>query len=132
MAPTFELNDHRGTIVGSPGSPCERAERRADALYHYSARDQYLRRRRFTISYVLVQTEERPAVAGLKQASRSKLGYVAFTRMNSTNEYPTLHLQDRIGTNILLMTVISFIVDGPSRARPFIPSSSKPGEIRRA
>jgi putative ABC transport system permease protein len=71
---------------------------------------QYIPSMRFTMSYVLVQVKSDAAVAGVKEQV-AKLGYVAFTKdefNNRISDYYTY--QTGVGTNILLMTVISFIV----------------------
>jgi putative ABC transport system permease protein len=62
------------------------------------------------MSYVLVQPKSAVAVAGI-QRQVAKLGYVAFTKdeFNSRiTHYWTF--QTGLGTNILLMTIIAFIV----------------------
>jgi putative ABC transport system permease protein len=106
----FELNDFRGVIVGI-GRVAANGLNGVPTLYTtYHRAIQYLPTTRFTISYVLAQPKSDAAVAGIK-AQVTKLGYVALTKdeFNSTiARYYTY--KTGIGTNILLMTVISFIV----------------------
>ena len=79
----------------------------------YNRAREYLPTTRFKMSYALVQPKREAAVAGIK-AQVAKLGYGAFAdeefnqRITNCYTYKT-----GIGTNILLMTVIAFIV-GPS------------------
>ena len=76
----------------------------------YSRAIEYLPTTRFTISYVLVQPKSEAAVAGIKQKV-AKLGYVALTKSEFNQRISDFYTyQTGIGTNILLMTVISFIV----------------------
>ena len=71
---------------------------------------EYIPSTRFTLSYVLVQPKSDAAVAGIKQKV-AKLGYVALTKEEfnqSIADYYTY--KTGVGTNILLMVVIAFIV----------------------
>ena len=107
---TFELNDHRGTIVGIARVAANGLNGVPTLYTTYSRAIEYLPTTRFTISYVLVQPKSVAAVAGIKQQV-AKLGYVAFTKdefNKRISDYYTY--KTGIGTNILLMTVISFIV----------------------
>jgi len=107
---SFELNDHRGTIVGI-ANVSENGLNGIPTLYTtYNRAIEYIPTTRFTISYILVQPKNKDAIAGIK-AQVAKLGYVAFTKEEfnkRTSDYYTF--QTGIGTNILFMTVISFIV----------------------
>jgi putative ABC transport system permease protein len=107
---SFELNDHRGTIVGIARVAANGLNGVPTLYTTYSRAIEYLPTTRFTISYVLVQPKSEAAVAGIKQQV-AKLGYVAFTKdefNKRISDYYTY--KTGIGTNILLMTVISFIV----------------------
>ena len=107
---SFELNDHRGTIVGI-GKVASNGLNGVPTLYTtYNRAKEYIPTTRFTLSYVLLKPKSQAAVAGIK-AAVAKLGYVALTedefsaRVSDYYAYKT-----GIGTNILLMTVISFLV----------------------
>src|SRR5208337_1013509 len=64
----------------------------------------------FTLSYILVQPKSEAAVAGIEQQV-AKLGYIAFTKDDFNKRISDYYTyKTGIGTNILLMTVISFIV----------------------
>lgn len=106
----FEINDHRGVITGIAkvttgglfGTP---------TLYTtYKRALQYIPSTRYTISYILVEPKSNDAVQYIKEQV-SSLGYLALTadefkqRISNFYKYKT-----GIGTNVLLMTIISFIV----------------------
>ena len=110
MGSIFELNDHRSTIVGIARVAANGLNGVPTLYTTYSRAIEYLPTTRFTISYVLVQPKDEAAVAKIKQQV-AKLGYAAFTRQEfekRISDYYTY--KTGIGTNILLMTVISFIV----------------------
>ncbi|MYN16767.1 FtsX-like permease family protein [Rugamonas sp. FT107W] len=106
----FELNDHRGVVVGI-------ARVAAGGLFGvptlyttYSRAIQYLPTTRFTASYVLVELKDAQAVVRIKQAV-AQLGYLALTKQEFIDRISNFYkYQTGIGTNILLMTAISFIV----------------------
>jgi putative ABC transport system permease protein len=107
---TFELNDFRGKIVGVVKVASNGLNGVPTLYTTYNRAITYIPSDRFTLSYVLVQPKNAAAVAGIKQQV-AKLGYVAFTKdeFNSriTNYYT---YKTGIGTNILMMTIISFLV----------------------
>jgi len=107
---SFELNDHRGTIVGIAKVAANGLNGVPTLYTTYNRAIEYLPTTRFTISYILVQPKNDAAIADIKKQV-SKLGYVALTKdefNKNTSDYYTY--KTGIGTNILLMTVISFIV----------------------
>jgi len=107
---TFELNDHRGVVIGIARVAANGLNGVPTLYTTYNRAIEYLPTTRFTISYILVQPKSAAAVAGIKQQV-AKLGYVALTEgefNKSITDYYTY--KTGIGTNILLMTVISFIV----------------------
>jgi putative ABC transport system permease protein len=107
---TFELNDHRGAIVGIAKVAANGLNGVPTLYTTYNRAIEYIPSPRFTISYILVQPKNEAAVAGIKEQV-AKLGYLALTKdefnKNTSNYYT---YKTGIGTNILLMTVISFIV----------------------
>lgn len=106
----FELNDHRGVIMGI-------AKVAASGLFGiptlyttYTKAIQYIPSTRFTISYILVEPKSSDAVPLIQQQVRL-LGYQALTKdefMQKISNY--YKYQTGLGTNILIMTVISFLV----------------------
>ena len=107
---TFELNDHRGKIVGI-------AETTSSSLFGvptlyttYYRAIQYIPNPRFTISYVLVEPKTPADIPLIKQQVKA-LGYLALTREEFQQRISDFYMyQTGIGMNILLMTGISFIV----------------------
>jgi putative ABC transport system permease protein len=107
---SFELNDHRGTIVGI-AKVASNGLNGVPTLYTtYYRAVEYIPSMRFTLSYILVQPKNDAAVAGIKKQV-AQLGYVGRTKDEFNkliSDYYTY--QTGIGTNILLMTVIAFVV----------------------
>lgn len=107
---TFEVNDHRGVIVaiakayvsGLFGTP---------TLYTtYSRAIADLPTMRFTISYILVEPKSAADIPLIKKEVEH-LGYVALTRDEFVKKNRDYYLyQTGLGTNILMMTLISFVV----------------------
>jgi putative ABC transport system permease protein len=107
---TFELNDFRGRIVGIAGVASNGLNGVPTLYTTYHRAITYIPSTRFTISYILVQPKNTAAQKAIKEQV-AKLGYVAFTKdeFNSRiTDYYTY--KTGIGTNILMMTVISFLV----------------------
>jgi len=106
----FQLNEQRGIIVavatvassGLFGMP---------ALYTtYSRAIQYIASTRFTISYIVLEPKSSDAVVHIQQQVR-RLGYEALTKQVFTQKIARFYAcETAYGTNLLLMTVISFVV----------------------
>jgi len=106
----LELNDHRAVIVGI-------AQVTTSGLYGiptlyttYARASQYLPNPRYTISYVLVEPKSAADVQKIKEQAAA-LGYLALTReefMKRTADF--FIYQTGGGTNILIMTAVSFII----------------------
>ncbi len=115
----FELNDHRGVIVGVAkvnsfglfGVP---------TLYTtYSRAIEYIPNTRFTLSYILVEPKSANDVSSIKDAVK-KLGYLALTRDEFDTRIADFYkYRTGVGTNIMLMTIISFIVGLSISAQTF-------------
>jgi putative ABC transport system permease protein len=107
---TFELNDHRGVITGI-AKVASNGLNGVPTLYTtYSRAIEYIPTTRFTISYVLLQPRSPAAVSAIKQQV-AKLGYLALTKDEFNARIADYYTyKTGIGTNILLMTVISFVV----------------------
>jgi putative ABC transport system permease protein len=107
---TFELNEHRGVIVGIANVAANGLNGIPTLYTTYNRAIEYLPTTHFTISYILLQPKSPAAIAGIKKQVAG-LGYVALTgdefdkRITDFFTYKT-----GVGINILLMTVISFIV----------------------
>jgi len=107
---SFELNDHRGTIVGI-AKVVSNGLNGVPTLYTtYHRAIEYIPSMRFTMSYVLVQPKSDADVVRIKQQV-AKLGYVARTKSDFKSLISDYYVyQTGVGTNILMMTVIAFIV----------------------
>lgn len=106
----FELNDHRGHIVGI-AKVASGGLFGVPTLYTTRSRAiQYIPSTRYTTSYILVEPKNEAAIAAVKREV-ARLGYLALTREEFIRKISDFYkYQTGIGTNILLMTVISFIV----------------------
>ncbi len=107
---TFELNDHRGVISGI-ARVASNGLNGAPTLYTtYSRAVEYIPNTRFTISYVLLKPKTTSSISDIK-AQVADLGYVAYTKDEFNQHIADYYIyKTGVGTNILLMTVISFIV----------------------
>jgi putative ABC transport system permease protein len=110
LGSTFELNDNRVTIVGI-ATVASNGLNGVPSLYTtYNRAIQYIPQMHFTLSYVLLQAKSTDAIATIKQKVAA-LGYVAFTKDEFNSgiaDYYTY--KTGVGTNILMMTIISFVV----------------------
>ena len=107
---SFELNDHRGVIVGIARVVSNGLNGVPTLYTTYNRAIEYLPSTRFTLSYVLVQPKNDAAVAGIKQQV-AKLGYVALTKGEFSTRITDFYVyQTGVGVNILLMTMIAFLV----------------------
>jgi putative ABC transport system permease protein len=107
---SFELNDHRGTVVGIARVAVNGLNGVPTLYTTYNRAIEYIPSMRFTMSYVLVQPKSEAAVAGIKRQV-ARLGYVALTRDEFNKRISDYYVyQTGVGTNILLMTVISFVI----------------------
>jgi putative ABC transport system permease protein len=107
---TFEINDHRGVIVGI-AKVASGGLFGVPTLYTtYNRALQYIPNSRFTISYVLVEPKTAGDVRFIQQQV-SKAGYVALTQDEFIQKITKFYIfQTGFGTNMLLMTIISFVV----------------------
>lgn len=107
---SFELNDHRGVIVGI-ASVASNGLNGVPTLYTtYSRAIEYIPSTRFTISYVLAQAKNDAAIPAIKQKVAA-LGYIALTKDEFNQRIADYYTyKTGIGTNILLMTAIAFLV----------------------
>jgi putative ABC transport system permease protein len=106
----FEINDNRGTIVGVATVPASGLFGMPTLYTTFNRAIQYIPSMRYTISFILVEPQG-PADIPLIKKEVAKLGYDAVTEaefIDRISSFYTYHTG--MGTNILLMTVISFIV----------------------
>jgi len=106
----FELNDHRGVIVGIAKVSVSGLYGTPTLYTTYERAIQYIPNPRYTISYVLVEPKAAGDIESIKQQVRA-LGYLALTKEEFIQRTADFFVyQTGGGTNMLIMTVISFIV----------------------
>ena len=106
----FEINDHRGVIVGVAKVASSGLFGVPTLYTTYSRALQYIPNARFTISYILVEPKTAADVRFIKQRV-NQAGYVALTQEEFMQKITTFYIfQTGFGTNMLLMTIISFVV----------------------
>jgi putative ABC transport system permease protein len=107
---TFELNDHRGTIVGIAKVLVGGLTGVPTLYTTYRRAIEYIPTTRFTVSYILLKPRSKRAEAATKQQV-AQLGYIALTRAEFNQRIANYYIyQTGVGTNILMMTAISFLV----------------------
>jgi putative ABC transport system permease protein len=106
----FELNDHRGVIVGI-ATVASSGLFGVPTLYTtYERALQYIPNPRFTISYVLVKRRSPADITRIKRQVQA-LGYLALTKDEFMDKISAFYMfQTGLGMNLLIMTVMSFIV----------------------
>jgi putative ABC transport system permease protein len=106
----FELNDNRAVVVGI-------AKVQSSGLYGaptlyttYNRATQFLPNPRYTMSYVLVEPQKEADIPRIKQQVQT-LGYLALTKDEFEKRTADFFIyKTGGGTNMLIMTAISFIV----------------------
>jgi putative ABC transport system permease protein len=106
----FELNDHRGVIVGIARVASSGLFGVPTLYTTYNRALQYIPNTRFTITYLLVEPKTLADVPRIKQQVAAA-GYLALTKEEFVQKIANFYkYQTGIGTNMLIMTVISFII----------------------
>lgn len=106
----FELNDHRAVITGVAKVAVSGLFGVPTLYTTYNRAIQYIPSMRFTLSFVLVEPTSAQAVPAIKSAVKD-MGYQALTADEFKQKISRFYTyQTGLGTNVLLMTVISFIV----------------------
>ena len=107
---TFELNDHRGVVVGIAKVSTSSLFGVPTLYTTYNRAIQYIPNPRFTISYILVEPKTKKDIPIIQQHVQ-KLGYLALTKNQFEDRISAFYkYQTGVGMNLLLMTVFSFIV----------------------
>jgi putative ABC transport system permease protein len=106
----FELNDNRGVVTGI-AKVATSALFGVPSLYTtYYRAIQYIPNPRFTISYLLVEPKRESDIPSIQKQVKA-LGYLALTREQFESKISTFYMfQTSLGMNILIMTIISFVV----------------------
>ena len=106
----FQLNDHRGKIVAIAHVVSSSLFGVPTLYTTYKRALQYIPNTRFTISYLLVEPKT-PADVPIIKARVAADGYLALTKDEFMKKISDFYIyQTGIGTNLLLMTVIAFVV----------------------
>ncbi len=106
----FELNDNRAVVVGLARVPASGLFGIPTLYTTFSRAVQYIPSTRFTISFILIEPQNAAAVAGIAQEVR-RLGYEAVTEQGLIDKITDWYIfHTGMGTNLLLMTAISFVV----------------------
>ena len=110
LGSTFELNDYRGVVVGTAQVATSGLYGTPTLYTTYERAIQYVPNPRFTISYVLVEPKSPNDIPRIKQQVEA-IGYSARTKeefMKRTEDF--FIYKTGGGTNMLIMTLMSFIV----------------------
>ena len=106
----FQINDHRAAIVGIAKVASSGLFGVPTLYTTYSRALQYLPQTRYTTAYVLVEPKSMADVPRI-EAAVAKLGYLALTKEEFNARIAKFYtFQTGVGVNILLMSVISFVV----------------------
>jgi putative ABC transport system permease protein len=106
----FEINDHRGVIVGIARVASSGLFGVPTLYTTYNRAIRYIPSMRYTAAFILVDPKSSEAVPHIKEQV-ALLGYLALTKDEFIQKTSTFYkYQTGMGTNVLIMTVISFIV----------------------
>ncbi|KAB0665614.1 FtsX-like permease family protein [Oryzomonas japonica] len=106
----FEINDHRGVIVGIARVTTSGLFGVPTLYTTYNRALQYIPSTRFTTAFILIEPKNTTAIPYIKQQVKA-LGYEALTKDEFIQKTSRFYkYQTGVGTNVLIMTVISFIV----------------------
>ena len=106
----FELNDHRAVITGVADVAVSGLFGIPTLYTTYKRAIEYIPSTRYTTAFILVQPKSRDAVPAIEKGVRD-MGYLALTSGEFKQRIANFYkYQTGLGTNVLLMTVISFVV----------------------
>lgn len=107
---TFELNDHRGVIVGIARVASSGLFGVPTLYTTYNRALQYIPNTRFTISYLLVEPKSPRDVQEIERQVHAQ-GYLALTKSEFMNKISKFYMFNTgLGINLLIMTATSFII----------------------
>jgi putative ABC transport system permease protein len=106
----FELNDHRGVLVGLARVTSAGLFGTPTLYTTYKRAIQYIPSTRYTISYILVEPKSDADIPHITEQV-ARIGYKAQTKEEFIRQISRFYMfQTGLGTNVLIMTVVSFIV----------------------
>ncbi|MDE2624350.1 MAG: ABC transporter permease [Betaproteobacteria bacterium] len=115
----FEINDHRGKIVGIAHVATSGLFGIPTLYTTYSRAVSYIPSMRFTAAFILVEPKSTADIPRIQQAV-ARLGYQALTEEQFVQKVSDFYIyQTGLGTNVLLMTIISFAVGLSISAQTF-------------
>lgn len=107
---TFEINDHRGVVVGTARALVSGLFGQPTLYTTYRRAISVLPGTRFTITYILVEPKTPQDINRIKKQV-AQYGYIALTQEEFVKKNKDYYLyRTGLGTNILIMTIISFVV----------------------
>ena len=107
---TFEINDHKGVIVGFGKNPMSGLFGNPTLYTTYTRATEDLPTTRFTISYVLLKIKSPKYIPEIKR-DIAKIGYRALTSKEFTKVNAHFYMfKTGFGMNVFIMTLVSFIV----------------------
>src|SRR5208282_1087764 len=110
MGTEFEINDNRGVIVGVARVPASGLFGVPTLYTTFNRAVQYIPSMRYTISYIIVEPASRAAIPHIQQEI-ARLGYDVLTEEGFIDRITDWYMwHTGMGTNLVLMTAISFIV----------------------
>ncbi|HUB06838.1 MAG TPA: ABC transporter permease [Myxococcales bacterium] len=110
MGTEFEINDNRGVIVGIAKVPASGLFGLPTLYTTFERAEQYIPSMRYTIAYLLVQPKTPADVPAIQSAVRA-LSYEAITDQQFEAKISRWYMfHTGMGTNLLIMTAIAFIV----------------------
>ena len=106
----FELNDNRGVIVGIATVPASGLFGIPTLYTTFNRAVQYIPSMRYTISFILVEPQNVLAIPHIQEEVK-RLGYDVLTEEGLIDRITNWYMfHTGMGTNLLLMTAISFLV----------------------
>jgi putative ABC transport system permease protein len=110
MGTEFEINDNRGVIVGIAKVPASGLFGIPTLYTTFNRAKQYIPSMRYTISYILVEPTGPASIPHIRDEV-TKLGYETLTEEGFIDKITSWYMwHTGMGTNLVLMTAISFIV----------------------
>jgi putative ABC transport system permease protein len=110
LGTAFEINDNQGVIVGIAKVPASGLFGVPTLYTTYRRAIQYIPSMRYTISYIIVEPASRAAIPHIRDEV-ARLGYDVLTEEGFIDRITDWYMfHTGMGTNLVLMTAISFIV----------------------
>jgi putative ABC transport system permease protein len=106
----FEINDHRGVVVGIAKVPVSGLFGIPTLYTTYKRAIEYIPSMRYTASYIMVEPKNGEVIPHIEKQVE-QLGYRALTKEEFVQRISDFYIfQTGLGTNLFIMTIISFIV----------------------